>query len=591
MSNYCPDIFTFIEQQKALYERKIRINDSWEWGMKEHIKTSENYINSQLNNGKDDYTPVKNITRPILNLQHRTEDIEVKDVQLYVNDPEKYHLSLLVKKYHDNVFVVENDVDMFFDQLNVSRIDLGGGLSKKLNKPCPEFVPLQTIAFCNQKDILSSPFGLEHEFSPDQLLSMADKGWGNEANGATISCEGLIDLWHDQDKQEEGIKLVEVHGNMPAHFAGGEAKEAYETRIFIVGFYTPKGQTKAQGVILYTAIEDELPFKLIKRDPVFGRALGFGGAEELFEAQVWTNYDMIRMQRMLDAAAVTLLKSTDPTVAQKNPGGLKNKKNLEIIDISPNTDLTQIDTFPRNMSLFEKSVANWDDHAKTMGASQDAIQGIAPTAGTPFASLQAQIQQGMGLHEYRKGQYARHLEEIYTDWIIPHIQKEITKGFKFISELSLDELNFVVDRMSVGAWNKYYTEKVLNGESFVDGEQEQFISQWKEDFKKKGNKHFLEALKGEFKDTKLGVKVTISGKSKNLAMMADKITNIFRFIFANPQGFAQIMQLPGMAKSFNELLEYSGLTPSNFQGIEKIVPPTAANPTAPTEAPAAPVPA
>ena len=67
----------------------------------------------KLKTGKNDYKPVKNITRPILNLQHRTEDIELKDVQIYVNDADKYHLSFLVKKYHDDVFVQENDLDTF----------------------------------------------------------------------------------------------------------------------------------------------------------------------------------------------------------------------------------------------------------------------------------------------------------------------------------------------------------------------------------------------------------------------------------------------------------------------------------------------
>lgn len=585
MAKQCENIFEFIEQQEAGYTKPIRINDSWEWSMKEHLLLSELYTNSQLKNGKDDYTPVKNITLPILNLNHRAEDIDVKDVDLYVNDPEKYHLSLLVKKYHDDVFVVEHDMDTFFDDLNVSRIDLGGGLSKKLAKPAPEVVPLQSIVFCNQRDILSAPFGILHEFGVDQLYEMEKVGWGSEENGATHTIDELVTLWRDGEDQEDGIKVYEVHGSLPKRYADMEAgKEVYETRIFIVAFYKPKGQAEKQGVILFTAPENIADtFKLVKRDKIYGRALGRGGAEELFEDQVWTNYDEIRMQKMLDAAAVTILSSTDPTVRAKNPKGLKNMKNLEIVDLAPNTTLGQIDTFPRNYSLFEKSKEEKLRHAKDVGGAQDPLQGKEPTSGTPFSSLQAQIQQGMGLHEYRRGQFAKHLEEIYTDWIIPHIVKEITKGFRFLSELSLDELNFVSERMSVNAWNKHAKDKVLNGESFVDGEQEAFIQKFKDDLKKKGNKHFLEALKGEFKDTQLGVKVSVAGKSKNLSVMADKITSIFRFIFANPQGFAQVMQIPGMSNSFNELLEMSGLSPADFNGIEKLA---VSQPPQPTPAPA-----
>src|SRR3990167_8725398 len=166
------DIFDFIIQQESNYKKEIPIRGVWRWGMGKHIETTVLYTNSQLLSGKDDFTPVKNIVLPILNLQHRAEDIEVKDVQIYVDDSDKYHLSFLVKKYHDDVFVIENDIDTFFDELNVSRIDLGAGLSKQLDKPRPEVVPLESIAFCDQTDMLSGPIGIKHFFSPDQLMDM-----------------------------------------------------------------------------------------------------------------------------------------------------------------------------------------------------------------------------------------------------------------------------------------------------------------------------------------------------------------------------------------------------------------------------------
>src|SRR3990167_10439570 len=192
------DIFSYIQEQETNYKRPIPLNEIWRWSMSDHVKTSFLYDNSQLLTGKDDFKPVKNITRPILNLQHRTEDIELKDVQIYVDDSDKYHLSFLVKKYHDDVFVKENDLDTFFDELNVSRIDYGGGLSKQLNKPAPEVVPLQSIVFCDQTDILSGPIGIKHFYSPDQLMEMEKVGWGDKANGAEITLDELITLSREE---------------------------------------------------------------------------------------------------------------------------------------------------------------------------------------------------------------------------------------------------------------------------------------------------------------------------------------------------------------------------------------------------------
>jgi hypothetical protein len=589
------DIYGYITSEEANYKRPIALNDSWNWGMADHIKTSFLYAHSQLLTGKSDFKPVKNITRPILNLQHRTEDIELKDVQVYVDDPDKYHLSFLVKKYHDDVFVQENDLDTYFDELNVSRIDLGGGLSKQLNKPRPEVVPLQSIVFCDQTDMLSGPIGIKHYFSPDQLLDMAKFGWGETANGATISLEALIMLSReekkDTDQQQTAqtpgryIEVYEIHGNLPIRFYNrNDTSNKYETRLFICAFYQKKEGQDKQGVILYTAPEKKSPFKLIKRDPVFGRALGFGGAEELFEPQVWVNYDMIRMQAMLDAASKTILKalgSNSATIAQKQK--VRDMDNLEIVDVGEGGDLAQVDTFPRNMRLFDNSVTQWEIHAKDMGAAQDPIQGKEPVSGTPFSSLIEQVRQGMGLHEYRRGQFAKHIEEIYRDWIIPHIQKKITQGFRFLSTLSLDELQWVRERVVDNLTETRVKEIVFDGGMVTNQDREMFKTLIAEQFKKKGNKHFIEALAGEFQNTPLAVKVSVAGKSKDLAQMTEKLVNVFRTIVTNPA----ILQNPAMAELFNKIIEASGLDPVDFSDFE--IPPEQAQPTGrPEQTPRAP---
>jgi hypothetical protein len=572
IKNYT-DIFDYITSQEENYKKPIPLNDTWDWCMYDHIKTSDLYNNSQLLTGKNDFKPVKNITRPILNLQYRTEDIELKDVQIYVDDPDKFHLSFLVKKYHDDIFVQKYDLDTYFDNLNVSRVLFGGGLSKHLNKPCPEVVPLQTIAFCDQTDILSGPIGIRHYYSPDQLKEMEKFGWGNEENGATITIDDLILLSKEEKSNENSdkqtkktpgryIEVFEVHGNLPKRFANNmDFSEEYETRLFIVAFYQKRNSSDKQGVILYTAPESELPFKLIKRDPVFGRALGFGGAEELFEAQVWINYDMIRIQDMLDSASKTILKATGSNasiLAKKQK--VRDLSNLEILDVGDG-DLGQVDTFPRNMQLFDKSIESWEAHAQQMGSANDSIMGVSPASGTPFKLQELVTQESHGLHDYRRGIFAKHIEEIYKDWIIPHIVKEITKGAKFLSELSLEELEFVVNKASEVEAEK----RIKEGKLLFEEERKALIETIKKSFKEKGNKHFIEILKGEFKDVPLGVKVSIQGKSKDLSLRTDKLVNIFRQIIVNPA----VLTIPAIGKIFNDILESSGLDPADFSGITK----------------------
>src|SRR3990167_2144401 len=288
-ANKTDDIFGFILSQEANYQRPIPVGTK-EWSMKDHITRSTLYRDSDIVGTKTKYTPIKNVTRHILNLSHRTEDIDVKDVDIYVDDKEKYHLSFLVKKYHDDVFVQENDLDTFFDKLNQSRIDYGGGLSKRLSTG-REVVPLQSIAFCDQTDMLSGPIGIKHYYSPDQLLDMESRGWGKETNGATISLKSLIKLSREEkkdnntEKQQAStpgryIEIYEVHGNLPKRYVNREDDSGeYESRLFIVAFYQKENNQGSTGVILYTAPEYKSPFKLVQRATgTFGRALDFGGA-------------------------------------------------------------------------------------------------------------------------------------------------------------------------------------------------------------------------------------------------------------------------------------------------------------------------
>ena len=578
------DIHTYITAQESQFSTPVNLPGNWSWSFLEHCKLSYLYGHSQLSQGKTEWTPVVNITKPILNLQHRTEDIDLKDVNIYVDDPEYYHLSFLIKKYHDDVFVKENDLDTFFDELNVSRIDYGGGLSKVAGN-AREVVDLHSIAFCDQTDILSGPIGIKHFFSPSQLKEMEKKGWGKTENGATASIDEVIQICRDEEGKREDqnntdsktpgtyIPVIEVHGDMPKHFLNEDDKSEEFTYQIQIVVPRMKENGKKEYITLFKAEEKTNPFKLIKRDPVYGRALGWGGAEELFEDQVWTNYDAIRIQDMLDAAAKTVMVTQDKQLAQRHPGGLKDLDNMEFIYEDVNGNTRQLDTFPRNLALFEQSMERKLAHAKEMGASQDPLQGKESPSGTPFAALQAQIQQGMGLHEYRRGQFAKHIEEIYMDDYLPKIAKEITKGTKFLTELSSDEMEFVSERMANYEANKLILKAVLNGQEITQEEVDVLKDEFKKNFSAGGNKKFIEILKDEFKDVKLKVKVNVASKQKNMPQMVDKLVNIMRFAISNPAGLGQLMQVPGFARIMRAILEYSDLDQLDFSGVDKLVPP------------------
>lgn len=576
-----PSIFEYITAEENRFAAdEIRVFDNWPWNFRNHVQMSLSLKHGMFMRGENNWMrPFKKVIQPILRRRYAAEDIELKDVMLYVEDDDERALSFLIKKYHDEVFVKENDLDSFFDEASEENIDLGGVLVQKTGTAKPEVLPLQFVAFCDQTDILGGPIAFKYYFSPDKLRGMVKLGWGESQNGATVSLNELITLSQPvkdpsgQRGQKENIttgKNIEVYilrGSLPQHYLeDNDNMEDYSYQLHIVGFYADKKGNRV-GMTLYRKQADESTLKFHTSKAVRGRALGEGGAEDLFHEQIWTNFLEIHKTNLLESASKVPLYTDDASYAARNK--IQEMENLEVTVVAEGKAIRQVPTAaPVNIQLFERGITEWWQNAQLIGAAQDPLLGKQSFAGMTFRGQERLLTEGRSTHEYRRGKFAKFVEEIYRDWIIPYIVKQVLKEKKFLATLSSEEMQWVMDRMVENKANKLQIEQILNKQTSTP--KEVLIAKFKAEFAKGGNKRPLEILKDEFRDAKIKVSVTVAGKQKDLASATDKLVQIFRFIFANPQGFQQVMQMPGMAKSFNDILEFSGISPIDFAGVTEL---------------------
>lgn len=547
-------IYDYIKREEVAYTRRIKLADGWDWNMKEHLRLSYLYINGQFDqqNENRDLRPNKNIVLPIVNLQKRATDIDVKDIELFINS-ELYYKSFLLKKYHEG-WVLENSIDTFIDDLIDSYVDYGGVLIRDTEDVKPEIIDLLTLDFCNQRNLIDNPFCINHEFSQSELREMTN--WDKNA------IERLIVL----TKDEPSIIVKELIGVLPAEWLGKDkygnniSDKKDELQIQVVAFYQD-GNKQEQMVTLFSHKLPKLNFKFLKRDKIFGRALGRGGIEELFEPQIWTNFSEVKITEMLDSAAKTLHKTTDQTFKTRN--NLRNADNNEVFVLQQGTDIGQMDTYPRNITAFENNVSRFMEHARLLGAANESIMGETAPSGTPFKLQQLLTTESHSLHEKRKGKISTFLVEIYKDSWISKLVKEITKGDEFLSTLSFDEMQEIGSQIAENQSNKQRDEQVLSG--VLPADKELLKQKFFEEFMKGGNKKRIKILKNELKDVPVTVFVNIAGKQKNIVGMVDKLTNVFRQIFANPA----ILDDPRMARIFNQILEFSGLNPLEYSSYRQ----------------------
>lgn len=569
------DVFSYIiGQEKDWKTVRIPITESKDWNMYEHIQRCFNVANAWYHKGNNDGTrPYKDIVTPILNVAFRSEGFDVKDIVPYVNSQKYSYKSFLVRKFHP-IWARKMELDTFIDDVVETSIIYDLVLVKKLNNSTPEVVDLQTLAFCDQTDIMSGPICIKHQYTPAELTAFKNK-WDDEKIDMAIvlaSDNKKVKLANEQ-KAETPSKYIEVYelrGNLPEHWIKEDGDPfKYVPQIHIVSFYkTNDGERN--GICFFKGEDRPLSdnFKALKIDRIRskGRACGRSIVETLFEPQVWTNYSAQKIKKLLDSA-ITIFQTASDEIAGQNLNELANNT---ILKTEENRPIQKVDGTLQNLPAFRDYQTGLENDARIIGSASDAQLGTNPVSGTPFALQNLVVQEGQGIHEYRQGKIATFFADVlYRDFILSMLVEEMNKGQEFSDELSLEEMQEIGEQIVNNEVEKKVKDKLFKDKLVVTVEERDAMKAfYRDQFMKSGKRKFFKIMKDELKDIPMDVFVNIKGKQKRMAQNADKITNIIREVIRNPQAFTQI---PGIGNAFNQLLEESGMSPIDFAPMIRAV--------------------
>jgi len=564
------DVFSYITSEENNYRTvRIPLTNSKDWNMYEHIQRCTNVANGWFHRGNNDGTrPYNDVVTPIINVAFRSEGFDVKDIIPFVNDAKEYYKSFLVKKYHPQ-WARKNQIDSLIDEVVEGSIIYDLVLIKDVNGVRPEVVDLKTIAFCDQADVMAGPICIKHNYTPAELMKFAGK-WDTDAIKLAImqsTEERKVAIADDQPAKSPNkyIEVYELRGSLPATWLDPQAEMfTYAPQTHIVAFYHDSTGVK-QGLVFYKGKDKPLDqvFKALKIDQLRskGRACGRSIVETLFEPQVWNNYAGIKIKKLLDSAINVIISDSEEIGNQK----LSDLKENTVIKTERGASTQRLDGTLQNLPQFQNYQQGQENQARIIGSASEGALGVNPVSGTPFALENKIIQEGQGIHEYRQGKIATFFADVLYPWkFTSYLVKDMNSGKKFSEELTLDELQEIVESVVTNEVNEEIKQLILAGEE-VTPEQQTLLSQVKrEKFMKGGARRFMETLEGELDEIPVDVFVNIKGKQRRMVENADKITNIIREILANPQGIAQV---PGVGKAFNQLLEESGMSPIDFSAI------------------------
>jgi hypothetical protein len=564
------DKYEYILNEKTAFRtRRTRLISGFEWSFYEHIRRTTLYKNSKFWKGPDDGSrPFKQKILPLLNVAYRAEGFDVKDIEPFVDDKKNYWKSFIVRKYHPR-WARENEIDTFIDELVESYVDYGLALIKIMEGVRPEVVPLQRLSFADSADILTGPICERHEMSPSEIKKQK---W----DGGAI--EKALLMTQKERTQEESknetpgdfLEIFELHGELPAAWLratdNGKPGNEYDfvQQIQIVTFYKDENNKK-QGITLFSSREKS-PYQALRRDPIPGRACGRGGAEELFEAQQWTNYAEIKIKEMLDLAALHIFQTADKKFETANK--TTEMEVGEILVYEDGKPLMPVNTSTPNKGVSDAVavVDGWGQSMRTTASADEPLLGTLPKSGTPFRSQALVTQQGLSIHSYRQGKIAIFVEQLYRDFFLKDLVRDMNKGQQFLSDLTVQDIQEVGENVVMNIVNRRLVDLVLSGQKITE-EDQKIMANLMRDSIAKNKKRFLKIIKDELRSIPIDVRVNIVSKQEDLAGRVEKLNNIFATIFTNPQ----ILQNPSFAKLFNEILESSGFSPLDFIGFIKPV--------------------
>jgi hypothetical protein len=563
-------VYEFVKEQRQRYlSETIEIADGYEFSQYQTLRTIELYHNSKFTSGNKDSLgrekPFYNISKFRVNVATRATDINTKDVKIESEDTDGYTTSFLLNLKNRN-WMKQSNFPAFLNRFGFTRSKFGGVLVKKIEKDGE--LKLHVMQWRNmitdQVDIKSGVKIERHYYTPAELKDMASSGWSNidEAIAtARKSQEAQAGTTAQKQNRTPGnyIEVFEVHGVLPDCYLTPDENEApgsddtYQRQMHIV-VLDETDKDKVHGVTLFDGPEDEDPYKYLPYEECDGRGLGVGVIEDLFEAQVWTNYNVKQKKDMLDLAGKWIGQTSDSSIAAKNI--LTDLETGSLITTSINGTITPVNNAPIALNGLSELMSDWNTQAENVTSTYPAILGSTPPHGTAFRTVAAMNQEASALFEYRRQEAGIFIQEIYTDWILPFIVKQIKNQKELIANLEPDELEILSSAVAEHEALSFAKKQILGG-SLVHNQDLAAIKQAAKTKAGKRARHGFSEFADLFTNWEGTVDVNVTGEQKDKDKMLGYLFQLFGAIAANPA----ILQDKTMARIFNEIVETIGASP------------------------------
>jgi hypothetical protein len=183
-------------------------------------------------------------------------------------------------------------------------------------------------------------------------------------------------------------------------------------------------------------------------------------------------------------------------------------------------------------------------------------------SGTPFRALAIQNQEGMGLFSYRMEEAGIFWREVFTDWIVPHLKRKMTRQHILTSDFTAEELKAIDEAVATERANRKVIDRAIAGKVTNKADYEEMFEAEMELMRVTKATRFINIPDDYFKDLEGQIDINITGEQLNKGVVFETINNMLVTITQsfNPQtGTFAVLEDPVLSKIFGKAVELSGV--------------------------------
>lgn len=580
--------------EKLYTETPVQLYENLEYNTRDLIKLADFYSLSRYMTGmKDDLGRDKgfyNVVNFRVTIAKTATEFDIKDFVATSDDTSQWVQTMLFNR-EAYKWMKESRFSRFLNKYAYVRPKYGGVLYKKVEKDGELSIEVcdWRNVYTDQVDIVNSPIIERHFLTPLDFYNK--KGvWNN--------LDEVYPIFEQKRKEKEGavnrLEVWEITGLMSenAYREAQGMKELDEDTYSLQKHFILVTEDRKKEVVLYSTKPKEMGYRYLAWEEVTGRGLGRGVIEESEEGQVWVNDAMLKQKNTMDIAGRVLIKTDADNVANN----ILEVDDGKIFKLEPGRDMQAMQLAPAAIGQYASMVEMWNAQMDKATSTFDANTGEQPPSGTPYSQTALLNQVAQRPFAFRQEEAAIDLEEMFNDWVTPHIISKIQDEHILASDFDEDTLAVIDESIANKAGREYVKEaafkalgQAINGElgaaqPILQDEVNEVKKAKLESLNKQGAKRYIKIPKDFFKGFSGKMTLNISNEQKNKAAILQSLSSILQTVSQsyNPQtGKFAILENKTLSKIFGTIIETAGIGISPVElGIGR--------PQAPVEEPAAP---